>query len=42
MDDDEDCKYVVKNLDTGETIDLEEASVKYNVLALAERSRYDF
>lgn len=33
-DDDEDYSYMVKNLDTGETIDIDEASVKFSVMGL--------
>ena len=34
-------QYYVKNLDTGETTDLEEAGVKFNVMALGSRSNKD-
>jgi hypothetical protein len=39
---DDDYKYVVKNLDTGENVDLDEVAVKYNVLTLAEGNKYVF
>ena len=33
-EEDEDYSYLVKNLDTGETIDIDEASVKFSVMGL--------
>ena len=32
--DDDDITFVVKNLDTGETLDLDEAEVKFSVMGL--------
>jgi hypothetical protein len=37
-EDEEDYGIVVKNLDTGETVDIDEASVKFSVMGL-ERAR---
>jgi hypothetical protein len=38
-DDDDEHAFVVKNLDTGETLDIDEASIKFSVMGL-ERARY--
>lgn len=36
-DADDDYSFVVKNLDTGETLDLDEAEVKFSVMGLQSR-----